>query len=142
MADRSFSLSSLAAIMNKKIFLVEDDLFLASLLKNKFFEAGFDVICAQDGEQAIKILKDQKPDIIILDLILPKKNGFEVMQEINKNPVINKAPIIIVSNLGQDEDISRGKELGAIEYFVKARISIEDLVEKIKKFLNEQAPSL
>ncbi len=126
--------------MEKTIFLVEDDLFLSSLLKTKFIEAGFKVINARDGDEAIQILKKQKPDIIILDIILPKKNGFEVMQEINKNPAINKAPIIIVSNLGQSEDVSKGKELGAIEYFVKARISIEDLVEKIKKFLSNQTP--
>lgn len=126
--------------MPKKIFLVEDDLFLTSLLKMKFVEAGFEVIHAADGDQAIKLLKTQEPNLIILDLILPKKNGFEVMQEINKNPAINKAPIIIVSNLGQQEDIVKGKELGAIEYFVKARISIEDLVEKIKGFLTQQIP--
>ena len=120
-----------------KVLLVEDDPFLSSLLKNRLQKEGLEVILARDGEEALNSLKSGKPDLILLDLILPKKSGFEVMEEMRNDPQIQsqEMPIIIISNLGQPEDISRGQELGAIEYFIKAKTSIDELVEKIKGFL-------
>lgn len=119
----------------KKIFLVEDDPFLSALLKSRLTKEGFDLIHVKDGEEAINLLRDIKPDIILMDIILPRKSGFEVMEELRADPQISSAPIMIISNLGQDSDIQRGKELGAVEYFVKAKISIDELIEKIKEFL-------
>jgi len=119
----------------QKILLVEDDPFLSSLLKNRFQKESFNIILAQDGEEALISLKSGKPNLILLDIILSKKSGFEVMEEIREDPQLEKIPIIIISNLGQPEDVQRGYELGAIEYFVKAKTSIDDLVEKIKEFL-------
>jgi DNA-binding response OmpR family regulator len=119
----------------KTVMVVEDDLFLSQLLSNRLSREGLNVIRAGDGEEALNILKDTKPDLILLDLILPKKSGFEVMEEIQKNPLLKKAPVVIISNLGQDDDISRGKQLGAVEYYVKAKISIEDLVVKVQELL-------
>jgi two-component system phosphate regulon response regulator PhoB/two-component system alkaline phosphatase synthesis response regulator PhoP len=123
-----------------KILLVEDDPFLSSLLKNRLLKENLEVSLAKDGEEALNFLKSTKPDLILLDLILPKKSGFEVMEEIRNDPQAQaqELPIIIISNLGQSEDISRGQELGAIEYFVKAKTSIDELVEKIKDFLKQQ----
>ena len=120
-----------------KVLLVEDDPFLSSLLKNRLQKEGLEVNLAKDGEEALNSLKSAKPDLILLDLILPKKSGFEVMEEIRNDPQMQsqEVPIIIISNLGQPEDISRGQALGAIEYFVKAKTSIDELVEKIKGFL-------
>ena len=120
-----------------KVLLVEDDPFLSSLLKNRLQKEGLEVNLAKDGEEALNSLKSAKPDLILLDLILPKKSGFEVMEEIRNDPQMQsqEVPIIIISNLGQPEDISRGEELGAIEYFVKAKTSIDELVQKIKDFL-------
>ena len=120
-----------------KILLVEDDAFLSSLLKNRLEKEGLEVSLARDGQEALDLLKTIKPALILLDIILPKKSGFEVMEEIKNNPqlVLTNTQIIIISNLGQSEDISRGQELGAIEYFVKAETSIEDLVKKIKGFV-------
>lgn len=121
----------------KKILLVEDDSFLSSLLKNRLQKEGFDVASAKDGEEAIDALKNTSPDLLLLDLILPKKTGFEVMEELRSNPQLQgnaNLPIIIVSNLGQQEDVVKSKQLGAIEYYVKAKVSIDDLVEKIKNF--------
>lgn len=117
------------------ILLVEDDPFLSALLKTRLQNEGFAVARAMDGEQAVQALKTSKPSLILLDLILPKKSGFEVMEMIQSDPELAKAPIIIISNLGQESDVQRGKELGAIEYFVKAKTSIDDLVEKIRQFL-------
>ena len=120
-----------------KVLLVEDDPFLSSLLKNRLQKEGIEITLAKDGEEALNFLKSTKPDLILLDLILPKKSGFEVMEEMREDPQMQfqGLPIIIISNLGQPEDISRGQALGAIEYFVKAKTSIDELVEKIKGFL-------
>ena len=122
-----------------KILLVEDDPFLSSLLKNRLQKEGLEINLAKDGEEAVNLLKSTKPDLVLLDIILPKKSGFEVMEEIRNDPQIQsqEMPIIIISNLGQPEDISRGQELGAIEYFVKAKTSIDELVQKIKSFLEK-----
>ncbi len=120
-----------------KILFVEDDQFLSSLLKGRLLKEGFEVFLAKDGEEALAFLKTTAPDLILLDIILPKKSGFELMEEMRSNPQLREAPIIIVSNLGQPEDVTKGKGLGAIEYFVKAKTSIDDLVEKIKEFLKK-----
>jgi CheY-like chemotaxis protein len=123
--------------MAKTLLLVEDDPFLSSLLKTRLMNEGFTVLYAADGEEALKILRDKKPDLMLTDLILPKKSGFEVMEAIQTDPQLNHVPIIIISNLGQDADIQRGKELGAIAYFVKAKTSIDNLVQQTKKYITE-----
>jgi len=121
----------------KKILLVEDEPFLSSLLKNRLQRENFEVLIAKDGEEAIKILKTSEPNLILLDIILPKKSGFEILEDIKSDPELNdkqNIPIIIISNLSQPEDIQKSKQLGAIEYFVKAKTSIDDLVIKVKNF--------
>lgn len=123
--------------MNNKsmILLIEDDPFLSSVLRLKLEKESFKVIRAADGEEALHFLTEQeiKPDLILLDLILPKKNGFEVLETIRQDPLLEKLPVIIISNLGQPSDIERGKALGIIDYFVKARLSVEELVNKVKQ---------
>ena len=123
--------------MNNKptILLIEDDPFLSSVLRMKLEKELFKVIRAADGDEALNFLIEQgiKPDLILLDLILPKKNGFEVLETIRQDPLLEKLPVIIISNLGQPSDIERGKALGVIDYFIKARLSVEELVNKVKK---------
>jgi DNA-binding response OmpR family regulator len=126
------------AEINAKILVIEDDPFLANLLKLRLQKEQMEVISAIDGEDAIKKLNEIEPDLILLDLILPKKSGFEVLENISKNPSLRNKPVIIISNLGQTADIQKGKELGAVEYFVKAKISIDDLILKIKDFLKKK----
>ena len=127
--------------MNNKptILLVEDDPFLSSVLRMKLEKESFKVVRAADGDEALNFLTEQgvKPDLILLDLILPKKNGFEVLETIRQDPLLEKLPVIIISNLGQPSDIERGKALGVIDYFIKARLSIEELVNKVKKQTEE-----
>ncbi|OGM94683.1 hypothetical protein A2524_02155 [Candidatus Wolfebacteria bacterium RIFOXYD12_FULL_48_21] len=122
----------------QKILLVEDDPFLSSLLKNRLQKEGFEVIHARDGEEALTALRTTPVQLALLDIILPKRSGFEVMEEIRTDMQVKLSnanlSIIIISNLGQPEDMQRGKELGAIEYFVKAKTSIDDLVGRIKEF--------
>jgi CheY-like chemotaxis protein len=117
------------------ILLIEDDPFLSSVLRLKLEKESFKVVRAADGDEALDFLTEQgvKPDLILLDLILPKKNGFEVLETIRQDPLLEKLPVIIISNLGQPSDIERGKALGIIDYFVKARLSVEELVTKIKQ---------
>ena len=119
----------------KTILLVEDEPLLANLLKQRLEKEGISVFLGRDGEEALNILKENKPDLILLDIILPKISGFELMEVLQKDPQFQKAPIVIISNLGQESDVERGQSLGAIGYFIKAKVSIEDLVSKIKAFL-------
>lgn len=121
--------------MSKKILLIEDDPFLSSLLKNRFERESFEITHAVTGDEGLKMLKQGGFDLVLLDLILPGKSGFEVMEEINMDPAAPKIPILIISNLGQDSDIEKGKELGAVGYLIKARTSIDTLIAKAKEFL-------
>lgn len=121
--------------MPKKILLIEDDPFLSSLLGNRLKKEGFEVIAVKSGGEASKALASDKPDLILLDIILPGKSGFEVLEDIRSNPASSKISVIVISNLGQESDIEKAKELGATDYIVKAKITIDDLVNNIKKFL-------
>lgn len=127
-----------------KILLTEDDEFLSSLIKNRLEKEGVEVKIAKDGDEVLAILKTYQPDLILLDIILPHKLGFEVLEELQNNPALKKAPVMVLSNLGQESDIARAKQLGAVDYFVKAKILIDDLIKKIKAFLaaSQSAPTV
>lgn len=128
----------------QKILLVEDDPFLSSLLKNRLLKEGFEVVHARDGEEALAALRTTSVQLVLLDIILPKRSGFEVMEDIRTDGQIKlqnvDLPIIVISNLGQPEDMEKGKALGAIEYFVKAKTSIDDLVGRVKEFVGGVQP--
>lgn len=119
----------------KSILLVEDEPLLGNLLKQRLEKEGINVILKKDGEEALATLREFKPDLILLDIILPKISGFEVLETLKADPQLERAPVIIVSNLGQDSDVARGQALGAVQYFIKAKLSIEDLVEQAKLLL-------
>ena len=121
----------------KKVLVAEDDVFLSQLLSTRLGKAGINVLRAFDGEEALAIIKKEKPDLILLDIILPKKSGFEVAEEVASNPMLRGIPIIITSNLGQDSDIERGRALGVVEYLVKANVNVDDLVTKVQKYLTK-----
>ena len=116
----------------KKIMVIEDDRFLSSLIKARLEKDGFVVLQAFDGEEAVNRLREERPNLVILDLIMPKVTGFEVLQTISILPGFEKTPVVILSNLAQDSDIEKARQLGAREYFVKVKISIDDLIGKIK----------
>lgn len=121
-----------------KILVVEDETFLVKIYSVKLKKEGFDVMIATDGEQAVELSQSFKPDMILLDLILPKLNGFEALEEIRKKPSTKDTPVIVLSNLGQDDDIKRAESLGADDYLVKANFSIQDVVKKIKDVLGKK----
>jgi DNA-binding response OmpR family regulator len=127
----------------KKILLTEDDEFLSSLIRNRLEREHFEVKVAKDGDEVLAMLKTYQPDLVLLDIILPKKLGFEVLEEIQANTKLNRAPVMVLSNLGQDSDIQRAKELGAVDYFIKAKVVIDDLIRRIKSFLEvkEESPA-
>jgi twitching motility two-component system response regulator PilH len=116
----------------KKIMIVEDDRFLSFLMKARLEKEGFVVLQVFDGEEAINALKLERPSLVILDLIMPKVTGFEVLKAISLTPQLAGMPVIIVSNLAQDSDIEKARAFGAKEYFIKVKVSIDDLVGKIK----------
>jgi len=121
----------------KKILVAEDDVFLKKILETKLNLKGFEVVSTVDGEETLKKILEEKPDLILLDLMMPKKNGFEVMEELKKNHPEIKIPILILSNLGQESDIERGKKLGAVDYLVKANFSINAIIDKVTKILTK-----
>jgi CheY-like chemotaxis protein len=117
----------------KRVMIIEDDKFLSSLIKVHLEKEGFLVVQAFDGEEAIELLKTERPSIIVTDLIMPKVMGFEILQAISMIPELQDIPIIILSNLAQDSDIEKAKQYGVKEYFVKVKISVDDIVKKIKE---------
>lgn len=118
-----------------KILVAEDDFFLANAYRVKLAKAGFEVKIARDGQETIDSLSTFIPDLIILDLIMPVKDGFTALSEIKANDAWQKIPVIVASNLGQKEDIDKSMALGAIDYIVKSDQSINSVVEKINNIL-------
>lgn len=117
------------------LLIIEDDLFLSNLLKGHLEREGMTVLLAQNADEAFRYLGGTRPILILLDILLPKRSGFELLEAIRSDPKLRNVPVIIISNLSSEADIKRGKELGAVDYFVKARISISDLTARIKDFL-------
>ena len=120
-----------------KILLVEDDSFLLGMYATKFELDGFKVIMAEDGEKAVRAALKELPDIILLDIILPKLNGFEVLKQLKAEPSTAKIPVILLTNLSQRDEIEQGLKMGAKDYLIKAHFMPSEVVEKIKKVLNK-----
>ena len=114
----------------KKILIVEDERPLAHALELKFTHEGYDVTIATDGEEGLKLAKASKYSMILLDLIMPQMDGFTFMEQLKK-----KSPVIVLSNLGQDEDKERAAKLGAVDYFVKSNTPITDIIKKVKSVI-------
>ena len=121
--------------MFKKILLVEDDKFLRELMSKKLITLGYEVVSAADGESGLVMIKETKPDVVLLDLILPGINGFEVLEKAKQDPEIANIPVVILSNLGQTEDIEKGLALGAKDFLVKAHFTPQEIVNKLKSIL-------
>ncbi|MFA5714181.1 MAG: response regulator [Candidatus Paceibacterota bacterium] len=122
--------------MFKKILIIEDDKFLRELMSKKLLSMGYDVVSAADGESGLVMIKESKPDVVLLDLILPGINGFEVLEMAKKDPETANVPIVILSNLGQGEDIEKGLKLGAKDFLVKAHFTPQEIINKLKIILD------
>ena len=119
----------------KRILIVEDDQFLSNIYQKKLTKEGFAIDVARDGEEGLAVMREKKPALILLDIIMPKLDGFGVLEEMQKDAELKKIPVIILSNLGQDSDVTRGKELGAKDFVIKSDTTLESVVEMIKKYV-------
>ena len=113
------------------ILIVEDDVFLADLYKTKFTLEGFKVSVANDGEKGLEMAIKNLPDIVLLDLVLPKLSGFEILKEIKSNNQAKNIPVILLTNLSQKSDVEKGLKLGADDYLIKAHFMPSEVVDKI-----------
>lgn len=122
---------------NVTILVVEDDAFLAGMYVTKMNLENFKVELAADGEQGLELAKKIKPDIILLDIILPKMSGFDVLKSIKEDPETKDIPVILLTNLGQQDDVEKGLALGALDYLIKAHFMPSEVVKKVKDILGK-----
>ena len=118
-----------------KVLIVEDDPTLAEMYGTKFTAEGFEVLHAADGVEGLEIARAKKPEAILLDVMMPKLDGFATLKELRADKTMKKVPVVMLTNLGQEEDIKKGKELGADDYFVKANQTPAEIVAKVKGLL-------
>jgi len=122
----------------KKILIIEDDSFLSEMYSTKLIQEGFETEIAVDGEQGIDKIKNIKPDLVLLDIVLPKMDGFEILESVKKDPEFKNIPIILLTNLGQKNEIEKGLSLGADEYIIKAHFTPTAVVAKVKEILKSK----
>jgi DNA-binding response OmpR family regulator len=118
------------------ILLVEDDAFLAGIYQKKFELEGFKFSISDNGEKGAADVKRKKPDLVLLDILLPKLDGFGVLQRLKKDPETKSIPVILLTNLGQKDDVEKGLEAGAVDYLIKAHFKPSEIVEKVKEVLH------
>lgn len=121
------------------LLVAEDDQFYANLYRTKLEKEGFGVVTAANGKETLELLKQHSPNLIILDLVMPEMDGFEVLKKIKEEKNLRDVPVIILSNLGQQEDIDRAQALGVFKYIVKSNVSIHQMVESVEEALTSAA---
>ena len=119
----------------QRILLAEDDRFLRKAAEATLRQRGFSVLTAADGEEALRVARSDAPDLILLDLIMPKMQGFEVLRILKEDPRLAPIPVIVLSNLGQERDVRQAMEAGAAAYYVKAGLTLQDLVKRVEEAL-------
>lgn len=119
--------------MAKRILIVEDEELIAELLEKKLKKEGYEILVAKDGEEGLILIKKEKPDLILLDIVMPKMGGFEVMEEMQKDEELKKIPVIIISNSGQPVELERAQKLGARDWLIKTEFDPKEVIEKVVK---------
>jgi two-component system chemotaxis response regulator CheY len=122
----------------KKILLIEDEEIIVKLLSKKLASIGYDVSLAMNGFEGLVKMKEVRPDLVLLDIVMPRMGGFEVMAEMKKNLALAKIPVIIISNSGQPLELEKAKALGAVDWLVKTEFDPNEVVEKIKKYTSSK----
>lgn len=117
------------------VLLVEDDVFLSGIYQKKFEMEGFKISTADNGEKGLQDAKKKNPTIILLDILLPKLDGFAVLKGLKEDPALKDIPVILLTNLGQKDDVEKGLEMGAADYLIKAHFKPSEIVDKVKKVL-------
>ena len=125
---------------NKKasVLIIEDDSYISDMYRIKLESEDFEVIITGDGMAGIKVLEKRRPDIVLLDVVMPKIDGFNVLKIIKKNPELKEIPIVLLTNLSQKENVEKGFELGADSYIIKAHFTPSEVIEKIKDILKRK----
>jgi DNA-binding response OmpR family regulator len=123
---------------SKKVLIVDDDEFLLEMYALKFRQSGFAVDVAENGKKALEKITESAPDILLLDVVMPSVDGFQVLQEIKSRKLAPNAIVIMLTNLGQKDDTERGISLGADDYVVKAHFTPSEVVEKVRKVLEKR----
>ena len=118
-----------------KVLLVEDDKMILDMYTLKFVQEGYKVVQAENGKDGLAMAKKENPDVILLDIILPQMDGFSVLKKLKSDSATKNFPVILLTNLGQDGDVKKGLELGAIDYLIKANYTPSQVVEKVKSLL-------
>lgn len=124
-----------------RVLLIEDDESLAHILVQHLTDRGYEVTAAKDGEEGLAKWRSIHPDIVLLDIVLPKRSGFEVLEEVARDNVISRVPVVIISNSGQPVEIDRAKALGAVDYIIKAHIEPSEVLEKVRVNLPSSSSS-
>ncbi len=117
----------------KKVILVEDEQVIVDLLERKLTQEGYDVTVARDGVEGLEKMKEAKPDLVLLDIIMPRMGGFEVMAQMGKDPELKEIPIIIISNSGQPVELDKARELGARDWLIKTEFDPQEVLDKVKR---------
>lgn len=120
----------------KYILIVEDDEFISDVYQRKLLLEGFEVALAKDGEEALRTIRERRPDLVLLDIMIPLKDGFQVLSELRVDAGLSDIRVVVMSNLSQGRDIAHAKELGALDYIVKSNIALPDMVQRIRKALS------
>jgi len=121
--------------MPKKILLIEDEEIMVDLLQKKLAKEGYEISLARDGEEGLKMMREMepKPNLILLDIIMPKMGGFEVMEEMNKDKGLKKIPVVVISNSGQPVELDRAQKLGAKDWLIKTEFDPQEVIDKVVK---------
>lgn len=126
------------ALNNAKIVWIEDDQFLSGMIAQRMNTTGAKLVNVTDGSKAFDVVKDEKPDIVLLDLLMPNVDGFEILRRIRSDDETKHVPVIVLSNLGQKEEIKRCEALGIEEFIVKATIGLNEILPRISKVLEKK----
>lgn len=126
--------------MAKKILVVEDEALVRSLLNKRLQQEGFEVFLTQDGEQGLLAMRMKNPDLVLLDIVMPKKSGFEVLEEMRQDEFLRAIPVIIISNSGQPVELDRARELGVQDWFIKTEFDLDEVIQKVNNTLAKTSP--
>ncbi len=121
--------------IRKKILLADDDVYISRAYTFALKKAGYEVINASNGDEVLEKIKDNTPDLILLDQMMPKKNGFETLMILKGDAALRLIPVIFFSNLEQDADVEKARQLGVVEYVIKSEITMKDVIEKVRKYV-------
>lgn len=129
--------TAMAADDTPAVLIIEDDMLILDIIVLKFRKANWKVFSATDGERGMQKLSDNRPDIIMLDILLPGISGYEVLQQLKDDPATRDIPVLVLSNYGQKEEIEKSLSLGAIDHLVKANVILDEVVEKANRILTQ-----